>query len=124
MGQLPERKQPFIGHLSSFHEAYPTGESATVRFTETDFGSDPKVRYWSLAEGPRIPCRNSACQRGDYDHEWLVGNIIASRVESKEISMSRNGDEGTPKGRRIGRSCDMSMEGTINVKYKSSAEPK
>ena len=118
LGQLPERRQPFIGHLTSFHEAYPTVENATVRFTETDFGSDPEVRYWSLADGPRIPCRNSACQRGGYNLEWLVGSMIASKVESKEISMSCDGDEGTPKGRKIGRSCDMSMKGTINVSYR------
>jgi hypothetical protein len=116
--------RPFLGPGVSFHVAYPTVESATVRFTETDFGDDPKVMYWNLTDGPRIPCRNAACQRGGYNVEYLVGEMIRNQIECKTIDMSCNGDEGSPKGRKIGRSCDMSMEGTINVKYKTSAESK
>jgi hypothetical protein len=113
-----ERSRPFIGSYVTFHVAHPTVESATVRFTETDFGDDPKLRYWNLADSPRISCRNSACQRGGYNIEWLVGNMIENQIESKEIKMSCDGDEGTPKGRKIGRNCGMSIEGTISVKYK------
>ena len=120
MGRLPERGQPFIGYLTSFHAAYPTVEGATVKFTETDFGTDPKVRYWDLADGARMPCGNPRCQRGGYNIEWLAREMISKRTESEEIKMSCNGDEGSPKGRRQGKNCLMFMEGTINVKYKKA----
>jgi hypothetical protein len=44
--------------------------------------------------------------------------MIGRRAESGEIKMSCNGDEGTPKERKLGRECDMRMNGKINVKYK------
>ena len=117
MGKLAERSQPFLGQRVGFRERYPTVESATVQFTESD-GCDSQTRYWNLSDGPRIHCGNARCERGGYDIEWLVDDMIGRRAESGEIKMSCNGDEGTPKERKLGRECDMRMNGKINVKYK------
>jgi len=44
MGNLREPGTPFFGTRGSFASAYPTVERAYVRFTETDFGSNPRER--------------------------------------------------------------------------------
>jgi hypothetical protein len=53
--------------------------------------------------------------------EVVHGSACTTWPEAVEISCL--GDEGTPKGRRIGRSCSMSMKGTINIRYKKAVEP-
>jgi hypothetical protein len=121
MGNLRERGTPFIGTLSSFASAYPTVERAYVRFTETDFGSNPRERVHNLADGPRSACSNPSCERGGYDFEFQVMEMVRQGIETEAVEISCRGDEGTPKGRRIGRDCLMSMKGTITIQYKKAA---
>lgn len=119
MGTLPEQGTPFIGQRTSFAAAYPTVETAIVRYTEADFGMDPKENVHNLAtSGPRVACRNPLCHRGGYDFESLVMLMVSQGTESKTMQMSCNGDEGTPKGRRRGRDCSMSITGMITIAYK------
>lgn len=123
MGTLRERGTPFIGTRTSFASAYPTVERASVRFTETDFGDNPGERVHDLADGPRAACSNPRCQRGGYDFELQFAEMVRKGIESVAVDMSCRGDEGTPKGRRRGQSCLMSMTGTINVKYTKPTVP-
>jgi hypothetical protein len=123
MGNLRERGTPFIGALTTFASAYPIVERAYVRFTETDFGSNPRERVHNLADGPRAACSNPHCERGGYDFEFQVMEMVRQGIETEVVEISCRGDEGTPKGRRIGRDCSMSMSGTITVQYKKSALP-
>jgi len=123
MGTLRERGTPFIGTRTSFASAYPTVERAIVRFTETDFGDNPRERVHDLADGPRAACGNPRCQRGGYDFELQFAEMVRHGIESDAVNVSCRGDEGTPKGRRIGQSCLMSMTGMINVKYMKPTEP-
>ena len=123
MGNLREPGTPFFGTRGSFASAYPTVERAYVRFTETDFGSNPRERVHNMADGPRATCSNSSCERGGYDFEFQVMEMIRQRIETEAVEISCRGDEGTPKGRRIGRNCLMSMSGTITIQYKKSVPP-
>lgn len=121
MGNLRERGTPFIGTLTSFASAYPTVERALVRFTETDFGQSPRERVHNLSDGPRAACSNPRCERGGYDFEFQVMEMVRQGIETEVVEISCRGDEGTPKGRRIGRDCLMSMKGTITIQYKKAA---
>ena len=121
MGHLREQGIPFLGTRISFGSAYPTVERAYVRFTETEFGSNPRERVHSLAGGPRAACSNPCCERGGYDFEFQVMEMVRQRIETEAVEISCRGDEGTPKGRRIGRDCLMSMKGTITIQYKKAA---
>lgn len=118
MGKLSERGNPFIGELSSFSKAFPTVRRAIVRYTETDFGMDAHDRIHDLASGPRAACSNQRCQRGGYDFEWQVRSMISAGVAAESVEMSCAGDEGSPKGRRPGRGCLMSMKGTISIEFR------
>ena len=119
MGILSEQGTPFIGTRTSFASAYPNVESAIVRYTETDFGNDPCSHVHNLANGPRAACRNPLCRRGGYDFELQFRMMVSQGLESGAVEMSCRGDEGSPKGRRQGRDCLMSITGTIVVKYKN-----
>jgi hypothetical protein len=121
MGNLRERGTPFLGAQISFASAYPTVERAYVRFTETDFGSNPRERVHNLADGPRAACSNPRCERGGYDFEFQVMDMVRQVIETESVEISCRGHEGTPKGRRIGRDCLMSMKGTITIQYKKPA---
>lgn len=123
MGNLQERGTPFLGTRTSFESAYLTVERAYVRFTETDFGSNPRERVHNLADGPRAACSNQLCERGGYDFEFQVMEMVRQGKETEAVEISCRGDEGTPKGRRIGRDCLMSMNGTITIQYKKLTLP-
>jgi hypothetical protein len=49
--------------------------------------------------------------------------MVRQGIETEPVEISCRGDEGTPKGRRMGRNCLMSMSGTITIQYKKSALP-
>lgn len=117
MGHLRELGRPFIGTRVSFGSAYPAVERAYVRFTETDFGTSPRERVHNLADGPRAACSNPSCERGGYDFEFQVMEMVRQGISTEAVEMSCRGDEGTPKGRRIGRDCPMSIKGTITIQY-------
>lgn len=118
MGKLREVSPPFFGTLSTFAKTYPEVHSAIVRFVESEFGSSPKDRIHSLSDGPRVPCANPRCQRGGYDFQFQVEQMIRSKIEEQPIAVSCHGDEGSPAGRRPGRTCDMAIKGTIRITYK------
>jgi hypothetical protein len=118
MGNLSEQGTPFIGQRTSFHMAYPTVERAYIKYTETDFGSDPRVGAHDFANGPGLACRNRSCERGGFNFEQDIMLMVSQGLETKAIDASCPGDEGSPKGRNKGRNCLMSIEGTITIKYR------
>jgi hypothetical protein len=122
MGTLRERGTPFFGTKSTFAGAYPSVERAIVRFTETDAGENPRERIHDLADGPRAACGNPRCRRGGYDFQPQFERMLSQGIESEAVDMSCMGDEGTPKGKRKGQSCLMSIEGTITITYKKPTE--
>src|SRR5258708_21369951 len=113
---------PFFRTRTTLDLVYPTVEGAIVRFTETDFGDNPRERAHNFADGPRAACSNPLCRRGGYDFELQFTEMIRREIESEAVDMSCGGDEGTPKGRREGQSCLMSMAGTLTIKYKQTTE--
>ncbi len=120
MGTLQERGTPFVATRATFALAYPTVKRAIVCFTETDFGDNPHERVHDLADGPRAACSNPRCRRGGYDFEPQFMEMVRRGIESEAVDMSCGGDDGTPKGRRKGQSCLMSMEGTLTIEYKKT----
>jgi hypothetical protein len=120
MGNLRPLGTPFLGTLTTFAKAYPEVQSAIVRFTESEFGSNPKDKIHDLFHDSRVACGNPRCQRGGYDFRFQVEQMIGSKIEEEPVSVSCGGDEGSPAGRKRGRTCDMAMSGTIQIKYKQT----
>jgi len=113
--------KPFLGTLSSFHEAYPEVESLHLEGRERgDLASgmgQRDVRYTESNIPGNIPCGNPRCQQGGYDLNALVMTLTANRYTSYEIDWSCKGHEGTPKGRRIGDPCMNSIRAKLTITY-------
>ena len=120
---MPGDKRPFIGTLTSFEGVFPQLEDAVVDYTEFDFGEKTRESSHSMRhDGPRIRCGNSRCQRGGYNLQWTLEEVIRKGQRNVAIDLSCHGDEGTPKGKRIGQSCLHSIKGHMTIKYKEGPE--
>lgn len=124
MGTLPPLGQPFLGTYTTLTKAHPEVLSATLRYTESDYGSKSPEQYRDLSNDGRVRCGNTRCHRGGYDLRFQVEQMIEKRLEEEPVAISCNGDEGTPGGRKIGQSCDRRMKGIITIKYKQVIESK
>jgi len=65
-----------------------------------------------------MPCSNPSCRRGGYELDRKVPEMVRAGLTETKIKLYCRGDEGSPKGRKIGRRCQHSIEGTIRLKYK------
>lgn len=108
-----------------FETAFPEIASVDVEFTETGHGIwDAGKRYRGYRAGSRdslgeyIDCSNSLCYNGGFS----IGNILREMVRNKEtrreFSALCQGNEGSPKGRRIYRKCLNFFKGIITIVYK------
>ena len=121
MGEPKDRSKLFIPPTRFFDEAFPTLEDAVLRFQEFEYGEPTRRRgIFSLRrEGSGIlRCGNSLCHRGGYEIDREVHKMLEEKLTEKQIELSCRGDEGTPKGKRKGRSCAFSIEGKITLKFK------
>lgn len=123
MGVPLERASGLFGMSSKFESEFPTIDDAIIRFTESDFGNSPKTGVWSLRNsGPVMSCGNPRCQRGGYNLANEVQMMIYAGMSEREIRLSCNGDEGSPKGRRPGRECMQRLEAKITLKLKAKQD--
>ena len=120
MGIPLERPRGLFGSSDKFESEFPTIEDAVIRFTGSDFGNSPRTGVWSLRNnGPVMSCGNPRCQRGGYNLAGEVHNMIYAGTNEREIRLSCNGDEGSPKGRRPGRECLQRLEAKFTLKFKA-----
>jgi len=66
-----------------------------------------------------MSCGNPICQRGGYNFANEAHNMNYAGMSEREIQLSCNGDEGSPKGRRLGRECLQRLEAKITLKFKA-----
>lgn len=127
MGEPMDRSnRVFLKPYSSFAEAFPQLEEVLMESYETGKG----VFRWGDAEkqnlyGSPLPlrqglihCSNPFCRRGGYEIDLELGRIIQDKKERAEFLMRCPGDEGSPKGRRIGRHCLNALHVRLTIKYK------
>ena len=123
MGNPMDRsKRVFSSQTSKFGEAFPQLEDAVFRYDELDFGNKNGSGVFSLGiEGGLLRCRNPRCERGGYEIDQEVYEMLRQGISQKEVHLHCRGDEGTPKGRRRGESCLHSVEGKITLEMKPPA---
>lgn len=78
--------------------------------TEFDLsGWDEEYRRhgFNMAHPPpsRIACTNRLCRRGGLDLERILSRVHLEGATEIDETMRCEGDEGSPKGRRKGKSC-------------------
>src|SRR3989344_7490102 len=107
MGEPMNRNRLFIGTPTTFEKAHPELEDAVIEWTHSDFGIKPSGKMKSSLKeiGGFIQCSNPLCQRGGFDIDIEILNPMLDEKETmKKGILTCPGDEGSPKGRKIGRS--------------------
>ncbi|MFZ0732176.1 MAG: hypothetical protein WA434_01030 [Candidatus Acidiferrales bacterium] len=89
--------------LGTFEEAFSTLDDAVVGFTEFDFLMKKRTGMWRLSwQGGLVACGNPFCRRGGYELDREVSKMVRAQKAMKDIELYCHGDEGSPKGRKIG----------------------
>jgi len=120
MGEPMDRSNRVSLKLGSFDEVFPELEDVVVEFVESDFLLETRSGTWHLHwEGGLMPCGNPSCRRGGYEVDRIgIREMLRTGELQKEIKIYCGGDEGSPQGRRIGRRCQRSIEGTVTLRLK------
>jgi hypothetical protein len=120
MGEPMDRSQRVFGRLTTFEDAFPTVEEAVVEYTESDRGMTKRTGSFHMRyEGGLMACGNPFCRRGGYEFDDVLCGMVRERITQKRIRLSCPGDEGSPKGRKIGRRCPLSVDAVVHVRYKA-----
>jgi hypothetical protein len=119
MGEPMDRSNRVFMKLGKFEEAFPELEDVTVEFVEKDFLLKARSGTWHLhGQGGVMPCGNPSCRRGGYELDRDIREMLRMGVLQKHIELHCRGDEGSPKGRKVGRRCERSIEATVTVRFK------
>jgi hypothetical protein len=123
MGVPMDRSNRVFGKLSTVEKVFPTLEEATMEFTEYDFALKKRSGTWKLTwDGGLMACGNQFCRRGGYEIDRHLYDMVRTHATEKDIKINCRGDEGSPKGRKIGRRCQHYIEGKITLTYKPEGE--
>jgi hypothetical protein len=124
VGEPMDRSKRIFSKEGRFQEIFPTLEDAWLEFTEFEYGAQKRKGKFNIREnGGLMRCSNSRCYRGGYELDDEIHKMLAEGKAEKEIDISCAGDEGTPRGRTIGRHCAFSIEGTIFLRFKNAVNP-
>lgn len=119
----------FVPVTEKFEEAYPELEDAIIEWKEEGKGIGisltPKEKEQKFnrkmnvrKEGTLIRCSNDFCYRGGFQLGLIIHDMIFKKEDVREGFMVCEGDEGSPKGRRIGQKCLNHINYKITLKYK------
>lgn len=109
----------FVGK-ASFEKAFPEVEECLVEVKERG----PGVSNWPTATvrhrnpGEYINCSNPLCYNGGFRVGSDIREMVSKRETQREGSKICQGNEGSPKGRRVYRKCTNYFRYKITVKYK------
>jgi len=105
---------------TTFEKAFPEIEKISVEVTESGYGvySNFRTSHYSnhnIAE--YINCSNSSCYNGGFSIGTIIREMSYRKETEREGTAICQGNEGSPKGRRIYRKCLNSFEYKIHIVY-------
>ena len=113
----------FSKKTSSFDEAFPEIADITINILENGEGVNQynKERTYpkQYLPGEYINCSNNLCYNGGFSIGNIIRDMIRNEQTELEISKLCQGNEGSPKGRRIYRKCLNFFKIKIKLKYKN-----
>lgn len=132
MGEPMGRSRRVFGRVTTFAEAFPTIESATISSYEVGQGiytlSTDESQRRTFGEG--LPFKeglirrsNPRCRRGGYEVDDSVYEMVREKSNEKIFERRCPGDEGSPKGRRRGDRCRNVPHYRLRIKYKPEGLP-
>jgi hypothetical protein len=128
MGEPLDRTNRVFVQLTTFDKALPALEDVIIEYSEgSTVGRVRDGSYRSRTSvrnsGGQLRCSNPACRRGGYELDFDIHDMVRNKLVSKRFVKHCPGDEGSPKGRRPGRTCLNSMDGRITLIYKPELVP-
>lgn len=120
MGIPKDRSRLVFMQHGPFERAFPTLDDAVAEYVEWDYAIKKREGTWRVKEyGGLMACANERCRRGGYEIDREIHQMIREKLTEKKVRMLCRGDEGSPKGRRRGRSCTCALDAILRVTYKS-----
>ena len=125
---------PFLGKKCSFDEAFPEIDTIRVEYTESGVGAY-STRYkgneaYQRVLGEKchiseyINCSNPLCYNGGIHIGQVLREMVYNQETQKEDSKICQGNEGSPKGRKIYRKCYNYFQYKITISYKPIERPR
>ena len=112
-----------FGRKVGFEEAFPDIRDITVKVEQSGDGVDRwnETRHFSKHSiGEYFDCANSLCYNGGVRIGSIVRNMEFSNETHYEDSLSCQGYEGSPKGRRNYGPCFNRFKITVDIEYEKS----
>lgn len=104
---------------TTFEKAFPQIKDISVVVTESGvgvYGND--LSYYNKQHlGEYIKCSNSLCYNGGFSIGHIIRDMVHNKEVDKESSKLCQGNEGSPKGRRIYRKCLNIFKYKIHIDY-------
>jgi len=121
---LFRESNPLIGPKVSFKEAFPSIQELKIEVTERGKGVKPagNTYYYDLDNfpGEYIDCSNPMCYGGGFSIGFILHSMVSKGETERETTVSCQGYEGSPKGRRKYGPCFNYFQVKITIKYRSS----
>ena len=110
----------FFGTKVTFAEAFPQVEECSVSVKES---GDVEPEWFEdrieRSPGEYINCSNPRCYNGGFRVGMYIRDMVEKRETEREGSASCQGNEGSPKGRRISGPCMNLFKYKICIRYKT-----
>ena len=109
--------RPFLGETHDRDRAFPGIDELDLIVGQDKFGhytldGRPRESHYTKGDIPRhLNCVNPRCQQGGLD----LQRIVMFWLEGQR-TVSCNGHEGTPKGRRKGDPCENRFDISLSIK--------
>jgi len=114
---MSENYRPFFGTLTNdVDKAFPDVKSLDITIDRDPYGwycskEEQKIIHFTKSSLQRfVNCPNPSCQQGGLDLQPFI-----SYRDNDEFTLSCNGHEGSPKGRRRGDPCDNTFKITLRI---------
>ncbi|HPW98276.1 MAG TPA: hypothetical protein PK218_06940 [Flavobacterium sp.] len=109
-----------------FDVAFPQIEDLTVEVEESRHGVGDWNRKSTYKKqnfpGEYINCSNSLCYNGGFSIGSILREMVRNKQTELETSKLCQGNEGSPKGRRIYRKCMNFFKIKVSIKYKVESD--
>jgi len=110
----------FFDQKITFENAFPEVEECIVEVEESGHGVSEWGRERTYRNpGQYINCSNTLCYNGGFSIGSEIRDMVRKRETEREDSALCQGNEGSPKGRRIYRKCMNFFKFKIRIEYKT-----
>ena len=114
--------EPLLGgKTDSFEKAYPAVASLRVEVLETEMVWPNQHAAYTFTEKNfchAVNCSIPVCFGGGIEIGWLIHDAVSKKLTQVEDGRRCRGNEGSPRGRRIYRTCQHKFIVKATIEYR------